>query len=159
MYLFQCLCLGPTGGRHNVLLFHRTAVTICYYFHRHNVLVFPVQELAIFHQDYPHSCALQHEAFILKELDAMPPDEFRTELRDSLTTFYVNIFKKSGAGGRPAAKPLSRKVVTKTASVPDPPVVPCPYPPTTPTPTQSSPPPTPRLPPLHRHRPLLMKQH
>jgi hypothetical protein len=27
--------------------------------------------------------ALQHEASILKELDAMPPDEFRTELRDS----------------------------------------------------------------------------
>jgi hypothetical protein len=69
--------------------------------------------------------ALQHEASVLKELDAMPPDEFRTELRDSLTAFYENNFKKSGAEGRPAAKPLSRKIVTKTASVPDPLVVPC----------------------------------
>ncbi len=59
-----------------------------------------------------------------------------TELRNSLTAFYENILKKSCAGGRPAAKPLSRKFVTKTASVPDPPVFPCPYPPTTPMPTQ-----------------------
>jgi hypothetical protein len=53
--------------------------------------------------------------------DSMPPDEFRTELSDSLTTFYDNILKKSCAGGRPAAKHLSRKFVTQTASVPDPP--------------------------------------
>ncbi len=39
--------------------------------------------------------------------DAMPPDEFWTELCDSLTAFYDNILKKSGAGGRPAAKNLS----------------------------------------------------
>ncbi len=30
----------------------------------------------------------------------MPPDEFRTELCDSLTAFYDNIVKKSCAGGR-----------------------------------------------------------
>ncbi len=71
--------------------------------------------------------------------DAMPPDEFRTEPCDSLTAFYDNILKKSGAGGRPAAKHLSCKFVTKTAAVPDPPVVPCQYPLTTPTPTPSSP--------------------
>ncbi len=34
----------------------------------------------------------------------MPPDEIRTELRDTLIAFYENILKKSGAGGRPAAK-------------------------------------------------------
>jgi hypothetical protein len=60
--------------------------------------------------------------------DAMPPDEFRTELCDSFTAFYDNILKKSGAGGRPAAKHLSRKFVTQTASMPDPPVVPMPVP-------------------------------
>ena len=37
----------------------------------------------------------------------------------TLTAFYENILKKSCAGGRPAAKPLSSKFVTKTASVPD----------------------------------------
>ncbi len=88
--------------------------------------------------------------------DAMPPDEFWTELCDSLTAFYDNILKKSGAGGRPASKHLSRKFVTQTASVPDPHMVPCQYPLTTPTQTQSSPLPTLPLPSesLQRRRPL-----
>ncbi len=77
-----------------------------------------------------------------------------TELRDSLTEFYENILKKSCAGGRPAAKALSSKFVTKTAFVPYPPVVPCPYPLTTPTPTPSSSLPMPLLPPQHCRRPL-----
>jgi hypothetical protein len=50
----------------------------------------------------------------------MPPDDFRTELRGSLTDFYENILKKAGAGGRPVAMPLSRKFVTKAASLPAP---------------------------------------
>jgi hypothetical protein len=50
--------------------------------------------------------------------DAMPPDEFWTELCDSLTAFYDNILKKSGAGGRPEAKNLSCTFVTQIASVP-----------------------------------------
>jgi hypothetical protein len=58
--------------------------------------------------------ALQHEASILKELDSMPPDDFRTELRGSFTDFYENILKKACAGGR------SRKFVTKAASLPAP---------------------------------------
>ncbi len=49
----------------------------------------------------------------------MPADEFRTELRDSLTAFYENILKKAGAGGCPVAKPLIRKFVTKAAPVPE----------------------------------------
>ncbi len=57
----------------------------------------------------------------------MPPDEFWTELCDSLNAFCDNILKKSCAGGCPAAKNLSCKFVTQTASVPNPPVVPYPY--------------------------------
>ncbi len=34
----------------------------------------------------------------------MPADEFRTELRDSLTNFYKKILQRAGAGGRPVAK-------------------------------------------------------
>ncbi len=49
----------------------------------------------------------------------MPPDDFRTELRGSLTDFYENILKKADAGGRPVAMPLS-KFVTKAASLPAP---------------------------------------
>ena len=56
-----------------------------------------------FHQDPPDSRALQHEAFILKELDDMHPYVFRTDLCDSLTAFYENICKKSRAGGRQKA--------------------------------------------------------
>jgi hypothetical protein len=71
-------------------------------------------------EDSPHSRALQHEAPILKELDSMPPDDFWTELRGSLTDFYENILKKAGSGGRPVAMPLSPKFVTKAASLPAP---------------------------------------
>ena len=78
-----------------------------------------LDSVTIFHQDSPHSRALQHEASILEALNAMPADEFRTELRDSLTAFYENILKKTGAGGRPVAKPLIRKFAAKAAPVHD----------------------------------------
>ncbi len=88
--------------------------------------------------------------------DAMPPDEFWTELCDSLTAFYDNILKKSGAGGRPAAKNLSCKFVTQTASVPNPPVVrgPMPVPSDDTNANAIEPLPTLPLPSLHRRRPL-----
>ena len=63
----------------------------------------------------PHCSTLQHEASILKELDAMLPDEFRTELRDSLIDFYdpQEIL-------RPVAKPLiCNFVAMKAAPVSD----------------------------------------
>jgi hypothetical protein len=63
--------------------------------------------VTVFHQDSPHSRPLQHEASILKELDSMPPDDFRTELRDSFTDFYENILKKACAGGRPLVPQVS----------------------------------------------------
>ncbi len=46
---------------------------------------------------------------MLKELDDMPPDEFRAELCDSLTALYEKILKKVGAGGRSVGKALPRK--------------------------------------------------
>ncbi len=45
----------------------------------------------------------------------MPADEFRTELRDSLTDFYEKILQRAGAGGSPVAKPLIHKFVAKAA--------------------------------------------
>ncbi len=94
---------------------------------------------------------------VMWKIRSMPPDEFRIELCDSLTAFYDNILRKSGAGGRPAAKHLSLKFVTQTVSMPDPPVVPCQYPLTTPTSAQSSPLPTLPLPRLHCRRSLRRK--
>jgi hypothetical protein len=78
-----------------------------------------IESVTIFHEDSPHFRALQHEASILEALNAMPADELRTELRDSLTVFYENILKKAGTGGRPVAKPLISKFVTKAAPVPE----------------------------------------
>ena len=91
-----------------------TTETVAYFF----ALV--IACVTIFHRDSPHSRALLHEASILKELDAIPPDEYRTELRDSSTAFYEKILKKTGAGGRCVAKPLVSKFEAKTASVPVP---------------------------------------
>jgi hypothetical protein len=78
-----------------------------------------IDSVTIFHQDSPHSRALQHEASILEVLNAFAPDEFRTELRDSLTHFYEKILLRAGAGGRPVAKPMIRKFVTKAALLSD----------------------------------------
>jgi hypothetical protein len=78
-----------------------------------------IDSVTIFHHDSPHSRALQHETSFLEALNAMPADEFRTELRNSLTAFYENILKKTGAGGRPVAKPLIRKFAAKAAPVHD----------------------------------------
>ncbi len=86
-----------------------TTKTIAYMF----ALVF--DSVTLFHQDSPHSRALQHEASILEALNCMPADEFQTELRDSLTDFYEKILQRAGAGGRPVAKPLIRKFVAKAA--------------------------------------------
>ncbi len=44
--------------------------------------------LILHHSDCPHSHALQYEATILQELDSIAPDDFRTELHDSLTSLY-----------------------------------------------------------------------
>jgi hypothetical protein len=43
-----------------------------------------------------------------------------TELCNSLTDFYETILQKADSGGRPVAKPLSSKSVTKAAPVPAP---------------------------------------
>ncbi len=86
-----------------------TIKTVAYIF----ALVIDCQCVTVFIQDSPHhdSRSLQHEASILNELDSMSPgpDDFRTELRGSLTYFYENILKKAGAGGtsRPCPCPAS----------------------------------------------------
>ncbi len=49
-----------------------------------------------------------------------PLTNFVQRVRDSLTAFYENILKKTCAGGRPVAKPLIRKFVTKAAPGPVP---------------------------------------
>ncbi len=55
---------------------------------------------------------------MLKELDDMPPDQVRAELRDSLTAFYEKILKKVGAEGRPVGRALPRKFESEKVPVP-----------------------------------------
>jgi hypothetical protein len=63
--------------------------------------------------DSPH---IQHEATILHELHSMTPAAFRAELRASLTSFYEDILKVPGAGGRPQAKIIKRWKLCRRAS-------------------------------------------
>jgi hypothetical protein len=56
---------------------------------------------------------------VCNALDEMPANEFRSELRDTLTAFYENFLLRAGAGGRPVAKELIRKFKVKAAPVPD----------------------------------------
>ena len=78
-----------------------------------------IDSVTIFHQESPNSLAHQHEASILQALNDMPADEFRTELRDSLTYFYETFLLRAGAGGRPVAKDLIRKFKVKAAPAPE----------------------------------------
>ena len=64
-----------------------------------------IDSVTLHHADFPH---LQHEATILHELDSMTPDAFRVELHASLTSFYEDILKVPGAGGRPQAKIIKK---------------------------------------------------
>ena len=79
-----------------------------------------IGSVTIFNCDSPHSRALAHQASVLKELDDMPPDQVRAELRDSLTAFYEKILKKVGAGGSPVGKALPREAEKIPVPVPVP---------------------------------------
>jgi hypothetical protein len=46
----------------------------------------------------------------------MAPDDFRSELRDSLTLFYEGVLKVPGAGERPQPKILKLSFATKLCS-------------------------------------------
>jgi hypothetical protein len=115
--LDHCSPLGQSFPRHPGIRQHANAV--CH--HQDSRLHLRPRHRLCHHLSsrLPDSPALQHEASILEALNDMPADEFRTELSDSLTAFYQNILKKTGAGGRPVAKPLIRKFVTKAAPVPE----------------------------------------
>ncbi len=75
-----------------------------------------IDSVTLHHNDGPHSSALQYEATILQELDKMTPDDFRGELRDSLTSFYEDVLKFPGAGGRPQPKIIKHRFAAKPAT-------------------------------------------
>ena len=83
------------------------------------IFALTIDSVTIFHRESPHSRALQHEASILNALDEMPADEFRTELRETLTAFYETFLKRTNAGGQPVAQELIRKFKVKAVPVPD----------------------------------------
>ena len=83
-----------------------------------NIFALIINSVTLFHRKSPHSRALQHEASIHKALDEMPADEFRTELRNTLTAFYETFLMRSNAGGQPVAKDLIRKFKVKAAPAP-----------------------------------------
>jgi hypothetical protein len=70
----------------------------------------------------PHSRTIQHQAPVLKELDSLPPDAFRGEIRAelsaSLISFYEGVLKVPGAGRRPEAKIIKRRFAVQRADDP-----------------------------------------
>ena len=65
-----------------------------------------------------YSLTLQHKAFILKELDSMYPDAFRTELSDSPTALRAS-WRKQVLEVVPWPSPWLCKFEAKTAHAPD----------------------------------------
>ena len=105
-----------TASMNNQPMQYVTTKTVAYIF----ALV--IDCITVFHQVSPHSSANTRHLFSRNSIPCplSAPDDFRTELRGSFTDFYENILKKACAGGRPVAMPLSRKFVTKAASLPAP---------------------------------------
>jgi hypothetical protein len=64
------------------------------------ILALIIDSRTLHHSDCP---PLQYKAKILQELYPMTPDDFLTELRDSLTS-YEGVPKVPSAGGRPQPK-------------------------------------------------------
>ncbi len=75
-----------------------------------------IDSVTLYHTDGAHSSAIQYEATTLQALDEMPTDEFWTDLRDSLISFYEGVLKVPGAGGRPQAKIIKHRFAAKPAT-------------------------------------------
>ncbi len=72
------------------------------------ILAFIIDSHTLHHSDCPHSHALQYEATLRHELYSMTPDDFWTELRDFLITFYEGVLKVPSACRRPKPKIIKR---------------------------------------------------
>jgi hypothetical protein len=67
-----------------------------------------IDSATVHNAESPHARALQYEATILDVLKSMPAEDFRSELRDALISYYDGILKVLGAVGRPEAKVIKR---------------------------------------------------
>jgi hypothetical protein len=67
-----------------------------------------IDSATVHNAESPHARALQYEATVLKVLKSMPADDFRSELRSALISYYDGILKIPGACGRPEAQEFKR---------------------------------------------------
>ena len=67
-----------------------------------------IDSATVHNAESPHARALQYEATVLKVLKSMPADDFRSELRSALISYYDGILKIPGACGRPEAQAFKR---------------------------------------------------
>jgi hypothetical protein len=67
-----------------------------------------IDSSTVHNAESPHARALQYEATILKVLKSLPADDFRSELRSALISYYDGILKIPGACGRPEAQVFKR---------------------------------------------------
>ena len=67
-----------------------------------------IDSATVHNAESPHARALQYEATILNVLKSMPAEDFRSELRSALISYYDGILKIPGACGRPEAQVFKR---------------------------------------------------
>ena len=67
-----------------------------------------IDSATVHNAESPHARALQYEATILKVLKSLPAEDFRSELRSALISYYDGILKIPGACGRPEAQVIKR---------------------------------------------------
>ena len=67
-----------------------------------------IDSATVHNAESPHARALQYEATVLKVLKSMPADDFRSELRSALISYYDGILKIPVACGRPEAQVFKR---------------------------------------------------
>jgi hypothetical protein len=80
-----------------------------------------IDSATVHNAESPHARALQYEATVLKVLKSMPADDFRSELRSALISYYDGILKIPGACGRPEAQAFKRSFNARRSV--DPPAV------------------------------------
>ena len=67
-----------------------------------------IDSATVHNAESPHARALQYEATILNVLKSIPTEDFRSELRSALISYYDGILKIPGAAGRPEAQAFKR---------------------------------------------------
>jgi hypothetical protein len=77
--------------------------------------VLMIDSVTVLSTEPPKARALRNETMVVEELE-LNKDVFRSELRDCLVDYYVNILKMDGAGGIPRSSTFKRRFKSISAN-------------------------------------------